>query len=112
MREIADAEGIPYPFLAKLVGDLVQAGFLDSFRGPRGGVRLALPPHKITVLEVVESVDGVGSMEQCFLGLAACSDLKPCPLHEYWKPMKARLVSGLASATVADLARVAVSRVS
>ncbi|RMD84481.1 MAG: Rrf2 family transcriptional regulator, partial [Candidatus Dadabacteria bacterium] len=34
VRDVAAAENIPYPFLAKLVGQLVQAGFLDSFKGP------------------------------------------------------------------------------
>jgi Rrf2 family protein len=56
--DIARAEGIPKPILLKIFSQLVQAGLLTAKKGRGGGLRLAKAPDKITLLEVVESVDG------------------------------------------------------
>jgi Rrf2 family protein len=55
---IAEAEGLPAPFLGKALEPLVSAGVLQSARGPNGGYRLARPARPITLLDVVEAVDG------------------------------------------------------
>jgi Rrf2 family protein len=55
---IAQADGIPDRFLLKILKVLVTGGFLHSVKGPNGGYRLAQVPAKISVLEVVEAVDG------------------------------------------------------
>jgi Rrf2 family protein len=54
----AEARGIPERFLLKVLQPLVSAGVLRSIKGPNGGYRLARPPKQITLLEVVEAVDG------------------------------------------------------
>jgi Rrf2 family protein len=55
---IAAAEGLPESFLLKSLKPLVAAGVLRSVKGPSGGYRLARPARSITLLEVVEAVDG------------------------------------------------------
>jgi Rrf2 family protein len=55
---IAAAEGLSESFLLKSLKPLVSAGVLRSVKGPSGGYRLARPARKITLLEVVEAVDG------------------------------------------------------
>jgi Rrf2 family protein len=55
---VAQAQGIPEPFLLKVLKPLVSAGLLRSARGLNGGYRLARPAKAITLLEVVEAVDG------------------------------------------------------
>jgi Rrf2 family protein len=55
---IARARSIPEKFLLKTLKPLVAAGILHGDRGPHGGYRLAKPPAKVTLLEVVEAVDG------------------------------------------------------
>jgi Rrf2 family protein len=57
-HHIARARGIPERFLLKVLKPLVSARVLRSVKGPNGGYRLARPPSKITLLEVVEAVDG------------------------------------------------------
>jgi Rrf2 family protein len=57
-RQIAEAHGLSEFFLAKALKPLVSARVLRSLRGSRGGVRLARPARDITLLEVVEAVDG------------------------------------------------------
>jgi Rrf2 family protein len=55
---IADAEGLRTPFLAKALGELAAARVVIASRGPGGGYRLARPAGTITLLEVVEAVEG------------------------------------------------------
>jgi Rrf2 family protein len=54
----AAAQGIPDRFLLKVLKPLVSAGVLESIKGPNGGYRLAKPASKITLLEIVEAVEG------------------------------------------------------
>jgi Rrf2 family protein len=54
----ARSQGIPEKFLAKVLKPLVSAGILVSLKGPHGGYRLAMKPTQITLLEIVEVVDG------------------------------------------------------
>jgi Rrf2 family protein len=55
---IAEARGIPERFLLKVLKPLVSARVLHSIKGPNGGYRLARPAKDISMLEVVEAVDG------------------------------------------------------
>jgi Rrf2 family protein len=55
---IARAEGVSEPFVVKGLKPLAAAGVLHALKGPHGGYRLARPPRHITLLEVVEAVDG------------------------------------------------------
>jgi Rrf2 family protein len=55
---IAQARGIPDRFLLKVLKPLVSAQVLLSVKGPNGGYRLAKPPNEITMLEILEAVDG------------------------------------------------------
>ncbi len=55
---VADSRGIPERFLLKVLQPLVSAGVLRSVKGPNGGYRLARPAKQITLLEVIEAVDG------------------------------------------------------
>jgi Rrf2 family protein len=57
-RHIAQAQGLPERFLVKVLKPLVSARLLLSLRGPNGGYRLARPAAGITLLEIVEAVDG------------------------------------------------------
>jgi Rrf2 family protein len=57
-HHIAKKRDIPERFLLKVLKPLVSAGILDSIKGPNGGYSLARPANEITVLEVVEAVDG------------------------------------------------------
>jgi Rrf2 family protein len=57
-HHIAQARGIPERFLLKVLKPLVSARVLQSIKGPNGGYRLAKSPNHITMLEVLEAVDG------------------------------------------------------
>ena len=107
VRDIAEAEGIPPHFLAKLVGKLARANLVDAFKGPGGGIRLARAPHKIRLTQVIAAVDGPDFLGDCFLGLRECNDDHPCPMHDNWKALRVRLHADFDRITIAQLASAA-----
>lgn len=102
--EIADAECIPPHYLAKVLQDLSHQGLLESTRGRGGGFSLLHLPEEIRVIEILEAVENVRRFrEECVLGLEACSDDLPCPLHRTWKGYRDRALDALHKLTLADL---------
>lgn len=63
--QLADYYDLPAPYLAKQLQALVRAGVLAATTGPRGGFRLARPAADITLLRIVEAVDGAASPYEC-----------------------------------------------
>lgn len=104
LRELARAEEIPAPFLAKIVQGVVRGGLLRSTRGRGGGVSLARPAAMITLLDVKRVMDGTADLDGCAVGLAACSDTMPCGQHEAWKPLREAIKHYLGTTTLADMA--------
>lgn len=104
IRSISDELKIPYPFLAKTVQSLTQAGLLASQRGPTGGIKLARPASQITLEAIVLAIDGPEIFTECVLGLPGCGDRKPCPLHDQWAPTRQRLHHMFAAASLDEMA--------
>jgi len=105
VREISESEEIPAPFLSTVLQRLVAAGFLRSARGPGGGYALAVPGDQITLHDIKAAVDGVSQLEECALGLGACSDQMPCPLHDTWKPIREQIRHYLEETTLEKMAK-------
>ncbi|MEV4623256.1 Rrf2 family transcriptional regulator [Asanoa sp. NPDC049573] len=63
--QLATYFDVPAAYLAKQLQELVKAGVLVATTGPRGGFRLARPPSEITLLRIVEAVDGTSSPYEC-----------------------------------------------
>jgi len=101
LRDIARLARVPAAYLAKRMPDLVAAGLVASRRGQRGGLVLARDPAEITLLQISEAVEARRWLDGCLLGLAECSDARACPVHEFWKPMRARIEQTLRSTTLA-----------
>ena len=102
---IAEAEGIPLPFLTKVISRLATAGLVTTSRGMGGGVSLAHPPEDITLLQVVEAVDGPILLNHCLLRSGACEREDHCAAHDVWAEIQDRFVQELKSVTMKDLAR-------
>ena len=62
---LAEFHGVPGPYLAKQLQAMAAAGIVESLPGRRGGYRLAKPPSEITLLAVVDAVDGGGAAFRC-----------------------------------------------
>jgi len=92
---IAEDENIPLPFLAKIVSQLSVKGILDAMRGASGGVRLARPAAEISLLEVIEAIDGEISLNRCVINAETCTSTSTCPVHEVWCEAQRDLVRRL-----------------
>jgi Rrf2 family cysteine metabolism transcriptional repressor len=81
---IGEAEYIPVRFLENILGQLRQAGIVESVRGKEGGYRLSRPPHQVTVGEVVRLIQGPMSTVDCAEAGngAQASGGRSCPLHQ------------------------------
>ncbi|TEB16340.1 HTH-type transcriptional regulator CymR [Pelotomaculum sp. FP] len=81
---IAEEENIPIRFLLKILRLLAKDGIVDSHRGVNGGYALARHPSKITLLDVVEAIEGPIAINRCLYAPEECSKLfsEHCPVHE------------------------------
>lgn len=102
--EIADALDLPRNYLSKTLHRLAHAGILNSARGKGGGFRLAVPPHQLRLVRVVELFDRIGEGRQCLLGRPVCSDAHACEAHGRWKAVAADVANFFNKTTIADLA--------
>jgi Rrf2 family protein len=98
---IAEEQKIPPSFLAKIVSQLSLAGLIQTSRGARGGVSLAKPPQDISVLDVIEAIDGPVMLNECAGNPANCTFGEGCPLQHIWHDTRNELVNRLSSATFA-----------
>ena len=104
-KNIAAEGNIPAHFLAKILQDLARDGFLKSNKGPRGGFRLGLPAEDLSMLRVVEAVDGAGRYDRCIGGSPECNDRAACGMHDSWKALRSRIIDYLGGTSIADLAQ-------
>ena len=104
IRDLADRGRAPYHFLGKICQRMCQGGILRSSKGPRGGVALARPPREITLLQVLEAIDGLAGFDRCVLGLEPCSNERPCPVHPRWASIKEDIRAMLSEKRLRDLA--------
>jgi Rrf2 family protein len=100
--QIAQEQQIPPSFLAKIVSQLSVAGLLQTSRGARGGVSLARAPELISVLEVVEAIDGPILLNECVSGNGDCNFGDDCPMRPVWCDAQAELVERLKATSFAE----------
>ena len=103
-RDICRKAGIPESYARKTFQALAQNGFLRAVPGPGGGYSLMRDPGKMTVLDIVEAVEGKKGFSKCILGLSSCGDRKPCGLHSVWIKLKAQIMEELDTCTLYRLA--------
>ena len=102
--QIAENQHIPPSFLAKIISQLSIAGLLHTSRGARGGVTLARAPEKITLLQVVEAIDGPIRLNECVHEDGMCAFSEDCPLEPIWKDAQKDLVDRLSGTNFGQFA--------
>lgn len=104
LDDLVAGTGLPRDFVAKIFQKLVRAGILRSAKGRGGGFALAKEQHEITLLDIVQAVEGPQLLDACVVGLEKCNDSMPCAQHDLYKPIRQRLKDYLSTTTLADLA--------
>jgi Rrf2 family protein len=101
--QVAQEQHIPPSFLAKIISQLSIAGLLHTSRGARGGVMLAREPKDITLLEVIEAIDGPIMLNECVGETGTCTFDEECPLRPVWCEAQNELVTRLKNTNFAQL---------
>ena len=103
--EVARRQHIPERFLEQIFGDLRRAGILESHRGAHGGFCFSIPPEEITVLDVVELLDGEIRPARCSAG-GTCyiADSPLCTTSKIWDEARVALEGVFGRYTIAEIA--------
>ena len=108
IAELAKAADAPEAFLTKVLQRLVVKGLIVSHRGPTGGFQLNEPPAEISLLDVVEAIEGPVQLNLCTnmrCATPACGRESWCAAHLVWKHAQAKLREILGAASIDALAR-------
>jgi Rrf2 family protein len=102
--ELAERVGTTPGFLSQALTPAVSAGWVRSDPGPAGGYSLVVDLDRVSVLDVIEAVEGPTDAGRCVLESRTCSSGGPCALHQPWSRARALLTQELADSPVASLA--------
>lgn len=92
-------------FMSKIMQRLGAALIVDGHRGNPRGYSLAKAPERISVRDVVETIEGEDLFERCIFWSEACSETNSCPLHAVWKRIRPQVRAQLSELTLSDLSR-------
>jgi len=101
--DIARCAKVPKPYLYKIIQALARKRLVVAKRGIGGGVALARPPAQISLLRIVEAVEGKNWLSDCLLGLNECSNQKTCPTHDFWQRIRREITEELDRTTLATV---------
>jgi Rrf2 family iron-sulfur cluster assembly transcriptional regulator len=95
---------IPEGFLRKIVAQLSKDGLVRSQRGAGGGIRISRPPETLTLLEVIEAVEGRVFLNKCLIASGTCHLDQTCAVHQVWCEAQKSLQRILSQKSLAELA--------
>ncbi len=103
-HDLAARAGLPANYLSKILVSLGRAGLVEATRGSAGGYRLRREPDEVTLLEVVELIEGPQRESECLLRPGhACSTTDPCTAHREWARVREHYLEYLAGTSVGAL---------
>ena len=102
-RHLATEQNIPTRFLPQVMRDLVTAGIVEGTVGRSGGYRLARPASEISLLEVVEAIEGDGRRRDCVLRNAPCGLSGTCDVHAVFEAAQTDVLRRLHETRVTDV---------
>ncbi|MCX5827380.1 MAG: Rrf2 family transcriptional regulator [Deltaproteobacteria bacterium] len=104
LSDIAAKMEVPQTFLAKIFQQFNKSGLVKSYRGAGGGFKLGRPAENISLLEIVETVEGPIVPNRCIMAAGICSRDISCTVHPVWKEVQKSMREILSSVTLKHLA--------
>lgn len=105
LNDIAERQVISSKYLWQITNLLKTAGFLSGSRGPKGGYVLLLDPAKITLLHVLETLEGPLSLVECVDNADFCNRIENCVAHSVWAEVSQAIRESLRKITLAEILR-------
>ena len=92
IKKISEDLELSSPFLGKILQYMVKQKLLVSVKGPNGGFALGKTPDKISLWDIVTTIDGEEFFTNCLIGLEPCINHDPtkplCPVHKKYAPLR------------------------
>lgn len=101
---LAERAGLEAPTVAKLLKPLAQAGLVQAFRGAAGGYRLARPAAEISLVEIIEAMEGPLAMTECSVHEGQCGIEQSCGARANWRRINEVVADALRRVSLADMA--------
>lgn len=102
-KTISERQDIPETFLHKTLQLLSRAGLVVTQRGVQGGVRLALPAEKITIMDILKAIEGPLAINVCLVPGYSCDQLQTCRVRRILGRAQAAMATELSRETLADI---------
>lgn len=102
VKDIAKGTDSPEHFIGKIMQELSRKRFVQSIKGPNGGFFMIESNLKTSISDIVLALDGNKIYADCVLGLKACSEQNPCPVHDEYKEIKKKLINMMENNTIGD----------
>ncbi|HUG00166.1 MAG TPA: Rrf2 family transcriptional regulator [Ilumatobacter sp.] len=101
--QLAEHVGTTAAYLAHIVGPLTKAGWVNSAPGPTGGHRLTADLDSVTLLDIIEAVEGPTDDGRCVMATQPCPAPEPCAVHDTWLRARSALTAELASTSLRSI---------
>ena len=105
LNDIAERQGISAKYLWQIVNLLKTAGFVRGTRGPKGGYVLIRDPAEITLLDVIQILEGPVALVECVDDPDFCLRTETCVAHSVWSEVSQAIRSALQKITLAEILR-------
>ncbi len=109
IKKISSDLNLPTPFLAKILQVLVRHKILLSLKGPNGGFSLMKDPREISLLDIVNAIDGTDIFTNCIMHNGSClssiETLNKCPLHDDYNKIRKNLIKLFSTRTIYELVK-------
>lgn len=98
--EIAAANRMPAPTVSKVLKTLARAGLVSSLRGAKGGYRLSRAPATISLVDIIDAMDGPVAMTECSVTPGLCTQESGCAVRANWQRVNRIVISALQEITL------------
>jgi Rrf2 family protein len=102
-RVLAEQEQVSYQLACKLMQQLHAAKLVESCMGPRGGFQLGREPAEVSILDVIETIQGPLLLNRCLMSEAACPRKSACPVRGKIGELQDQMKDYLGGVTLAEL---------
>jgi FeS assembly SUF system regulator len=102
-HELAARTHVPAPTVAKLLKTLARGGLLESLRGAHGGYRLAKPPEKLSIAEIIRALEGPIAVTECSTHGGGCGIESHCATRANWRLINTVIRQALEAVTLAQM---------
>jgi Rrf2 family protein len=102
-KHAAQQSHIPLPMASKILKALAKGGLLVSQRGVKGGYRLAASAEKISIADVIQTLEGPIGITECSFNPGACEQEGSCPVQSNWQRISLAMRDALGRIPLSDM---------